>query len=265
MTHPAPPAHWRASNDVENRLVTALNRDDRQEFFTVVMGAPLFVPLTIADPGEPGGQEDYLTFVSGEVTYLLVFTSLETLQAVVGDSANGYIESDFETVRESLSGSGLYLGFNLGTPIDAWLDADSVARAAAGEIDIPTGLEMAQIMELTDPANEEAVEAATEQELENYVAEYIDRLVEGDVWVAAHRDVFRITPVEGVPTVEAYSTGESVPDGTDTVTVPFLQLVSRWPAAAQQLSVNPGTPLAFVLPAGMLTSFARQLGGAGPT
>jgi hypothetical protein len=266
MTQQAPSTDWRPSNDVENRLVAALNRNDRQEFFTVVMAAPLYLPLAIADPTtvDNADPEDYLTFVSGEVTYLLMFTSLETLQAVVGEVANGYVESDYATVRSSLAGSELFLGINLGTPIDAWIDVESVAKAAAGDIVVPTGLEMAQIMELTDPANAEAVEGAAEQELENYVADYIDKLVDGDVLVPADSGVWRITPVDGVPTVVAYSSAETVPPGTPTVSVPFLDVVSGWPAAAQQLSVNPDTPLAFTMPAAMLAVFAHQIDQSNP-
>lgn len=266
MTQQAPSADWRPSNEVENRLVAALNRNDRQEFFTVVMAAPLYLPLAISDPTtvDNANPEDYLTFVSGEVTYLLMFTSLETLQAVVGDVANGYVESDYETVRASLAGSQLFLGINLGTPIDAWIDVESVAKAAGGEIVVPTGLEMAEIMELTDPANAEAVESAAEEELENYVADYIDQLVDGDVLVAADSGVWRITPVDGIATIVAYSTAETVPPGTPTVTLPFLELVSGWPAAAEQLSVNPDTPLAFILPAAVLTVFAHQIDQSNP-
>jgi hypothetical protein len=251
---------WRPANDVETRLLAALDRDDRQEFFRTLMTAPLFLPQTVTDPdtATEARAEDYVTFDSGEVTYLLAFTSVETLEVCVGHIANGYVESDYDTLRVGLADSDLQLGFNLGTPIDAWLDPESVARAAAGEIAVPTGAEMAELMELTDPANAAAVDAAAEQELEAYVDDYITGLVDGDVLVVADRGTWRIAPVEGVPTIEVYSAAEHAPPGTPTTTAPFLDVVARWPAGAEQLTVNPGTPLAFSLPAEVLAAFAEQ-------
>jgi SseB protein N-terminal domain len=264
MTEQPQAGPWGPSNDVERQLLDALSRDDRQAFFTVLSEAPLYLPLAISDPevtaagGGEANPDDYLTFVSGEVTYLLVFTSVETLQGLVGDVANGYVETNFEVLRANLTGTELRLGFNPGTPVDAWLDVESLVRAANGEILVPTGLEMAELMQLSDTDDEE-FDAEADRELENYVVDYVDKLVEGDVMVVTDGDFWRIAPVDGVPTVEVYSTEESVPPDTRTVTVPFLHLIAKWPAAAEQLSVNPGTPLSFTLPATMLNTFAQQL------
>ncbi len=255
----AQPPPWQPVNPVEARLLAALEKDDRPAFFTVLMAAPLFLPQSVADPETATGAnpEDYVTFVSGEVTYLLAFTSLEALQAGVGDVANGYVESDYETLRSGLAGTDLQLGFNLGTPIDAWLDVESVARAAAGEIEVPTGREMSELMEITDPANSDAVDEAAQRELEAFVDEYLTGVVTGDVLVASRNGAPRIAPVEGVPSVTAYSATEHVAPGTMTTSMPFLELVTKWPAGAEQLAVNPDTALAFALPAEVLAAFAR--------
>jgi hypothetical protein len=241
-------------------MLAALDNDDRQAFFATLMAAPLYLPQTVPDAATAtdARAEDYLTFVSGEVTYLLVFTSLETLQACVGDVANGYVESDYDTLRSGLAGTELRLGFNMGTPVDAWLDVESLARAAAGDIAVATGLEMAELIQLSDPANADAVDAAAEEDLEEYVDEYITGLVSGDVLVVSQEGRWRIAPIEGVPSVEVYSAPGLAPPGTATTTVPFLTLVATWPPSAEQLAVNPGTPLAFNLPAELLTAFARQ-------
>jgi hypothetical protein len=246
---------WRPSNDVETRMLAALDRDDRQEFFLTLMTAPLYLPQNVADPETAidAQTEDYITFVSGEVTYLLVFTSVETLRECVGHVANGYVESDYETLRAGLVGSDLRLGFNLGTPIDAWLDVDSLARAAAGDIDVPTGLEMAELIDLTENAE------SAEEEVEAYVDDYITGLIDGNVLVLAEpRGTWRITPVDGVPTIVVYSGAEQAPPGASTSTVPFQTVVANWPAGAEQLVVNPDTPLAFSLPADVLIAFAEH-------
>jgi hypothetical protein len=256
----APSVPWRPSNEVENRLVAALRNDDRPTFFTILQSAPLYLPQSVENPDTTteASSDDYVTFTSGDATYLLVFTSLETLQQSVGEIANGYVESDYPTLRAALAESDVQLGFNLGTPIDAWLDVESLARAAAGEIAVPTGLEMADIMEVTDPTNAEEVEEASQQELEKFVNEYITGLVTGDVLVVTRNGAWRIAPHEGLPSIEAYSHAEHVPPGTPTTSVSFLSLVKNWPAGAEQLAVNPGTDLAFVLPTEVLQDFAQH-------
>jgi hypothetical protein len=257
---PSGQARWQPANDVETRMLAALRRDDRQEFFTILMRAPLYMPQSAADPDNAteARAEDYLTFVSRDVTYLLIFTSVETLQLCVGHLANGYVESTFETLRVGLIGSGIRLGFNMGTPIDAWLDADSVARAAAGEIAVPTGREMTELMELASPANAAAVEAATQQEIDTYVDDYITGLINGSVLVPLEGGAWRVRPVDGVPTLEVYSAAEHAPPGALTSTVPFESVVANWPESADLLTVNPGTPLQFSLPADVLAAFAEE-------
>jgi hypothetical protein len=257
---PSEQARWQPANEVEARMLAALGRDDRQEFFTILMTSPLYLPQTVANPdtATEANPEDYLTFVSRDVTYLLVFTSVETLELSVGHIANGYVESTYDTLRIGLVDTGIQLGFNMGTPIDAWLDADSMARAAAGEIAVPTGREMSELMELASPANAEAVEAATKQEIDTYVDSYVTGLIHGDALVPLEGGSWRVRPVDGVPTLEVYSAAEHAPPEVPTTRVPFQSVVANWPPTADRLTVNPGTPLEFSLPADVLEAFAEE-------
>lgn len=252
---------WQPANEVETRMLAALEKDDRAAFFTILMAAPLYLPQSVADPTTTteASADDYVTFVSGDVTYLLVFTSLEGLQAGVGDAANGYVESNFDTLRAGLAGTDVRLGFNLGAPIDAWVDIESMVRAAAGEIAVPTGLEMTQLLQITDPANADKVEELAQEEIDDYVDEYINGLINGDVLVVARNGRLEVTPAEHGPTVVMYSDADFVPEGTATQSMSFLQLVAAWPTDADVLAVNPGTPLEFSLPAEALTPFAQSL------
>lgn len=260
----APP--WQPANAVEARLWEAATKDDRAGFFTILMSAPLFLPQRVDDPDTATGAnvEDYVTFSTSDVTYLLAYTSLEALQGSLGDTANGYVESDYETLRAGLEGTDLQIGFNLGTPIDAWLDAESLARAAAGEIVVPTGQEVSELLQIADPANAEEVEEAVDAELEAFVDEYLTGVVSGEVLVASRNGAPRVAPVEGAPSVEAYSDTQYVPPGTATTSIPFLQLVAKWPDGAEQLAVNPGTALGFLLPAEVLTAFSQHMSDPPP-
>jgi len=76
------------------------------------------------------------------------------------------------------------------------------------------------------------------------------------VLVVSEGSAWRIRPVDGVPTIEVYSRADFVPAGTPTVEVPFTRVVENWPAGAEQLSVNPDTPLAFAMPGEVLDAFA---------
>jgi hypothetical protein len=255
---------WRPANATESHLLDAMERDDRQEFFATLARVPLYVPQSVPEPIVAMPTSDHhLTYTLADVTYLLLFTSVETLRASVGDLANGYVETTFGEIAEKLTEPGVRLAFNLGTPIDAWVDIDSVARAAAGEIDVATGTEMAELLAMQDPANAAAVEDAVEKELESYVDDYIESLINGDVLVentgTGTEAAWRIKPVDGVPTIEVFSAPELVPEGTSTVSVRFTALAKRWPDQAEMLSVNPGTPLAFTMPAEVIEAFATPM------
>jgi hypothetical protein len=251
---------WRPGNSTEAQMLAAIERDDRQEFFRIITRVPLFLPQTVNDPTSAAGgapsAENFVTYTVGETVYLLAFTSVESLRSSVGHLANGYVQSDYAELRQNLSDQEVQVAFNLGTPIDAWMDVDSVAKAAAGDLTVPTGPEVATLMEVEDPANDEAIEAAAEQELANYVDEYVTGLVKENVLVASDGAAWRVAPVDGVPTIEVYSKPEFVPAGTKTVEVPFNTLVDNWPQNAEQLSVNPGTPLAFAMPGDVIDAFA---------
>jgi hypothetical protein len=251
---------WRPGNPTEAQMLAAIESDDRQEFFRILTRVPLFLPQTVNDPATADGAtpaaENFITYTVGETVYLLAFTSVDSLRSSVGHLANGYVQSDYAELRQNLGDQEVQVAFNLGTPIDAWMDVDSVARAAAGDLTVPTGPEVATLMEVEDPANEEAVEAAAEQELANYVDEYVTGLVRENVLVASDGAAWRIAPVDGVPTVVVYSKPEFVPAGTSTVEVPFNTLVDNWPPNAEQLSVNPGTPLEFAMPGEVIDAFA---------
>jgi hypothetical protein len=254
-----PSTPWQPGNSTEAQLLAAIERDDRQEFFRILARVPLFLPQTVRDPAAADGAapaaENFVTYATNEATYLLAFTSVESLQSSVGHIANGYVQSDYAELRQNLTGQDIQVAFNLGTPIDAWLDVESVAKAADGDLTVPTGPEMAVLMEVEDPANAEAIEEAVEQELVNYVDEYITGLITQNVLVVGDGTGWRIRPVDGQPTVEAYSKPEFVPPGTPTVEVPFMALVRNWPPGAEQLSVNPDTPLAFAMPGEVIEAF----------
>jgi hypothetical protein len=255
-----PPTPWQPGNPTEAQLLAAIERDDRQEFFRILTRVPLFLPQTVSDPAGADGAapapENFITYTAGEATYLLAFTSVDSLRSSVGHIANGYVQSDYAELRQNLTDQNIQVAFNLGTPIDAWLDVESVAKAADGDLTVPTGPEMAVLMEVEDPANAEAIDEAVEQELTGYVDEYITGLITQRVLVASDGAAWRIRPVDGTPTIEVYSKPEFVPPGTPTVEIPFTTLVQNWPPGAEQLSVNPDTPLAFAMPGEVIDAFA---------
>ena len=107
-------APWRPTNAAESRLAAALDRDDRQEFFRILATVPLFIPQSVPDPAAAttADPETFLTYAVGGETYLLAFTSVETLRGSVGQIANGYVETDYAELRDKLP-DGVRLGFNL--------------------------------------------------------------------------------------------------------------------------------------------------------
>jgi len=196
--HALPSTPWQPGNATEAQLLDAIERDDRQEFFRILMRVPLFLPQAVNDPtaadGAAPAAENFITYTAGETTYMLAYTSVESLRSSVGEIANGYVQSDYAELRANLVEQDIQVAFNLGTPIDAWLDVESVAKAAAGDLTVPTGPEMATLMEIEDPANAEVIDAAVEQELVDYVDEYITGLIRENVLVVSEGSAWRIRP-----------------------------------------------------------------------
>lgn len=128
---------WRPANAVERAMVDALTRGDHRRYFELVGVTELLLPAFSEDSDEYFRQR-FVAMEMCDLTYLPVFTSVESLVAFLGNTADAYNVTSYEELRQKWPVPDWRIAVNPGTPIDAYLPIDSVAEAAAGELTVPT-------------------------------------------------------------------------------------------------------------------------------
>ncbi|MFG2042851.1 SseB family protein [Dactylosporangium sp. NPDC048998] len=241
---PVQPA-WLPGNEVEAELVTALAADDRQEFFRIIRDAPWYLP---AFPDEPGGQR-FLTHDLLDATYLLVFTSEQSLAGAVGGLVTAYTVTGHDELAVRWPDPAWRLAVNPGTPVDAWVTLPALAEAAAGSRVVPT---LAQLADrpagpATDPAIDHGIDAALD--------DYLGRLNQVRLAVpvtGGQHPRYLVTRTEAGPAIEAFTSPEALaarhPDGVPWTSAGLSDLLADWPGEEYDLVVDPGTDAALRLP-----------------
>ncbi len=233
---------WRPNNEAERRMQQAWDQGDADAFADLLMSSPLFLPGFEVDAE---GRQRLLTRNRDGQTYLLVFTSVEALREAVGTVTTGWRQTSFAELARALPDPTWGLVVSPQTPIGAYLGPEQV-RAMAEEL-----------------PDEPAFHAANEKERmmraaqqEGVPAIYLNLLIVSDVLLALARPAtagdlgrpdfpWRITYVDGLPTISVFTSPERVRDGfteaVPTVEVGMVKLVRAWPDPRYRLAVNPGS------------------------
>lgn len=253
-------APWQPANETEAAMARAMSDDDRQEFFRLVVTAPLYLPQVVTDRG------DEQTFITADFvgrTVLPVFTSVEALSAFAG----AYTTTSYAELRQKWPTPEWWLAVNPGYPIDAYTPIDAVAAAARGELAVQTAGEavvdaMVEDIEAVSMFldTDEALSAAAAR---GDAAGYLDALLDAMVVVPTTREVadpgqalaedapWLVAGTAGAPVIEVFTSAETFeaafPEPGPSVILPFTLLLTVWPDG-HGLSVNPRTPLAIDLP-----------------
>ncbi|WP_165485350.1 SseB family protein [Protofrankia symbiont of Coriaria ruscifolia] len=225
---------WAPVNDVERRLLAAVDAGDLAEVLGIVAVVPLYLP---GFPDVPGGGQRLLTKGRDGVPYLLVFTSAEALLRVV--DADGWRQTTLpELVRTwpDLGPEPWGLAVNPATPIGVLVPPEEV----------PTLLPAMDALASFVPANE------VERLLRDALAA-LDGDVLLDVLVTSHVIVpTRAVEVEGAWMVPVFTSPRRCVEylgefGIDvpTVNLDLVAVLRRWPGADHRLAVNPGSPIGF--------------------
>ncbi|EIV92645.1 SseB family protein [Frankia sp. QA3] len=132
----AGPPQWQPADAAERALLDAVSRADCAAFFTMVMSSRLRIPTrsTGAPPGP--AATTFCTWQVGDRRFLIAFTSPRLLMANMADVADGFLSLSFDELVETWPDPHLRLALNLGTPIDAFVRIDTVARAARGDLEV---------------------------------------------------------------------------------------------------------------------------------
>ncbi|MGI5237762.1 SseB family protein [Dactylosporangium sp. CA-139066] len=239
MTAPDPiqPA-WLPGNETEAQLVTALAGDDREAFCRIVRDALWFLP---AFPDEPEGQRFLTHDLLGE-TYLLVFTSVQSLVGAVGALVDSYTVTGYDELAGRWPNPAWRLAVNAGTPIDAWVTLSALAEAARGERVVPT---LATIAAQSDP---DPADPQMDGVLDDFLAELnrADFLVPVTVGPPPRYAVARH---EDGPAVEVFTSERELaarhPEGVAWTRAGLEELLAAWPGDDCALLIDPGSDAPF--------------------
>jgi hypothetical protein len=243
MTAPDPiqPA-WLPGNDIEAELVTALAADDREAFFRIMRDAPWYLP---AFPEEAGGQRFMTHELLGE-TYLLVYTSEQSLAGAVGALVSAYTVTGFAELAARWPDPAWRLAVNAGTPVDAWVTPAALAEAADGERVVPT---LARIAAQSDP--ESAADPNLDAVLDDFLAELNHTIFVVPV-TADDPPRCAVARDEDGPVVEAFTSTEALaarhPQGVAWAYAGLADLLGAWPGEDCALLVDPGSDLPLRIP-----------------
>jgi hypothetical protein len=239
---------WSPANAAEKTMLRAMFTDDRRLFFQIISTAALYLP-TFSQDRQRGAGQRFMTWDLFGHTYLLVFTSVEALAAAARGVADGYTTTSYAELRRKWPVPQWRLAVNPGLLIDAWMEIDAVAQAAAGTRVVPA---MADVLrarhERHDPADLEALDR------------YLGALLEGEVFIPLSEPVADPDTVPsaqlpwrvaaGYPryTIEVFTELDEVPPDTPYLRASFTATVLGWPGAEYDLVIDPGSSLSFTLP-----------------
>jgi hypothetical protein len=235
---------WAPANEVESRLLTASQAGDVEAVMRLLMMAPLVLPGYTEQ--RPDGRQRVVVRDLGGVPYLLVFTSPEAMRRAV-PAAEDWRATNMVTLIRSWSGltggAPWGLAVNAATPVGVRIAPDAVPTL----VQPPPGL--ASFV----PANE------VERQLHYALtapdgALLLTALLSARVTVPVHGLVMDDVPTVAVFTAphrcEQYLRGAGLT--TPTTELDFAAVLHRWPGPDHQLAVNPGSPIGFALPGGLV-------------
>jgi hypothetical protein len=257
-------AGWVPANDTERGLRDALARGDVEGYRRVLGSATLFLPVP-AGAGTPGASPEPLPWATGEFdgrTYILAFTSPDSLLAAVGRDTTAYRPALFADVSHLWPDPRAWLAVDLGTPVQCLLDAEGVAMTAwLGELSAYP----------VDAALRAAIRAGNEPA-------YALALLGADIVVPVRPDAasisdltdplfgwWRAETADGQAVIVVYTSAQRLHADVGEVdhrVVDLGELTLAWPDGATSLAVNPGTPIAGLISGAAVQGLARWIAHA---
>ncbi|GAA5188656.1 hypothetical protein GCM10023322_39830 [Rugosimonospora acidiphila] len=258
MTASAEPT-WTPANDTERAMADALRDGDTTAYFRALMGATLYLP-GFTGPDEPR----VVTTTAGDQTYLLTFTSPESLAATL-TGIDGYRTIRYAELAEDWPNPQWQLAVDPGLPIQGYMPFGAPVDGAAGGIEAAPvyagDLDELVPVNDTERAIVDALDAGDTEGL-------IGALVTGEVHVPVLPDGQWLRWPAPRATIAVFTAPERVPDGLPTKPIALLDLVLDWPGPSVALMVAPGTSIELDLPGEHVLGFigwADELVGAAST
>jgi hypothetical protein len=244
---------WVAASEQEEILQLALRRGDMAAFFGLLRRMPLYVPVA-TDPDDPAAPTAYGTLDVDDGVYLAAYTSVGALEYGLGGGVT-HRELTFQQLADAWPDPDWRLAVNAGSPIEIYVSIDDVAEPGFR------------------PANdvERALEEAVGKQDWNLliaaltgapVAVWTPGPVGSGGRVALGDPGFRwqLTDVSGKPSIAVYTSLDRAGEAgaADLAEGTLAEIARNWPDRTYQLLLNPGSPIAVVLPAEAVPLVAEQ-------
>lgn len=126
---------WAPSTEAEAAMRAALQLHDQEQYFRVLSGLELLLPVA---PGSGGGPESvgWGTWTTDGRVHVLAFTSPEALAACLGAGA-AHRAVAFGELAQTWPNLEWWLAVNPGLPIEGYLPAWFVAQVSRGDVRLP--------------------------------------------------------------------------------------------------------------------------------
>ncbi|OLE29398.1 MAG: hypothetical protein AUG44_04300 [Actinobacteria bacterium 13_1_20CM_3_71_11] len=245
---------WVAASEQEEILQLAHRRGDMAAFFGLLRRMPLYVPVAV-DPDDPAAPTAYGTLDVDDRVHLAAYTSVGSLEYGLGDGVT-HRELTFPQLADAWPDPDWRLAVNAGSPIEVYASVDEVSEP---EPPAPPEPEAG-----FRPANdlERALEEAVGKQDWNLLIAALTR-APVPAWtpgpagsggrVALGDPGFRwqLTDVSGKPSIAVYTSLDRAGEAgaADLVEGTLADIARTWPDRTYQLLLNPGSPIAVVLPA----------------
>ncbi|MFB9908532.1 SseB family protein [Allokutzneria oryzae] len=272
---------WAPANQVEQNMAAALEEGDGKRYANTVMSAPLFLPV-LPERGSERWRE-LNTQLPLDQPHVLVFTSTEAMELLLGSYTRGHIQTDYPSLAKRWPSPDFHLALNPGLPIgsvmpfgaleqlrtgqESLVSAEAVAESVQEEIRKQvrvaclTGLGLAATAAPRPgpPANELEVNLAAAMADADGEA-FLTSVLEAELVVPTSAPVADPEAIhepgfpwlELGPAIPAFTSQEmldrTVADAPEhLVTVPFLALLANWPDPDHALCLNPGADTELIL------------------
>jgi hypothetical protein len=120
---------WEPANELERRLLDAMQRQDQETYFAELARAELLLPVPVDAAGRP--VDGWATWAHEGRTYLLAFTSPAALGQILGQYAGDSVPSRLADIASRWPDPTWWLAVDFGLPIAGYLPESFVTQLAA--------------------------------------------------------------------------------------------------------------------------------------
>ncbi|MGA8112311.1 MAG: SseB family protein, partial [Actinocatenispora sp.] len=157
---------WEPANELEQRLLDAMQRGEQDRYFQVLNETALLLPVPMDANGQPapGG---WATWAYEGRTYLLAFTSQQAMVATLGQYAGEFRTAHLADISANWPDESWWLAIDFGLPIAGYLPAAFVSQITGGgaaQSGQPDQYPAQDQQEQYAPADPQAPYAPTEQQ-----------------------------------------------------------------------------------------------------